>query len=80
MKFWIEKPNNVEAEKSGKILDDLIEKLEAISYLTSKLFNNIIAQDMSLDQLFSYELKDQLQYRVKLERSFKENNLIAYQK
>ncbi|CAI2372692.1 unnamed protein product [Moneuplotes crassus] len=69
------KPINVEAQRVCKILDDLVEKLEVTSHLTSELFTNIIAQDLSLDQLFSYELKNQLQYHAQLERSFKENNL-----
>jgi len=49
--------------------------LDVVSYITTELFQNILAQDYDLDNYFGHELANQLLYHAQLEKSFKENNL-----
>lgn len=69
------KPINIEAQRVVKILDDVVQKLEVVSYLSADLFSNILTQDYDLEDVFGRELADLLLYHAQLEKSFKENVL-----
>lgn len=69
------KPINIEAQRVSKILDDIVAKCEIVGYITAELFQNILAQDYDLEEIFGAELADLLLHHAQLEKSFKENNL-----
>ena len=74
------KPINVEAQRVSKVLDDLVTKIEVVSYLTTESVLNMTSQDIDLEDMFGKELSDLLIVHGELERSFKENNLTLDQK
>ena len=74
------KPINVEAQRVSKVLDDLVTKIEVVSYLTTESVLNMTSQDIDLEDTFGKELSDLLIVHGELERSFKENNLTLDQK